>query len=670
MSGDNMTANLFPAELSVSERTADPCIMVIFGASGDLTRRLLIPALYNLASDGLLADNFVIVAMARRDYTTQSFRGMLSENIKQFATRKDIDEETWQRLIRQLYYLRGSIDDPTAYTTLADTVNRLDSRYNTRGNILFYLATPPAMFSTITTNLYHAGLNQADSGWRRIIIEKPFGHDLQSALTLNRELLACWDEDQIYRIDHYLGKETVQNILAFRFSNRIFEPLWSRNFVDHIQLTVTERVGVGTRGAYYDQSGVLRDMIQNHMFQMLSYICMEPPTSFRANAIRHEKAKLLEAVRIMQPDEVTRNTIRGQYGVGHSADGSKRSAYREEADVNPTSVTETFAAMKLHIDNWRWEGVPIYLRSGKNLWKKETTILVQFKRAPEIIFRDTPAANHIDANQLVFHIQPEEGIELRFQAKRPGPTVSLQKVNMRFNYGESFQNTPGTGYETLIYDTMIGDASLFSRSDLVETAWRIAQPVLDTWAANPPEDFPNYAAGSWGPKSAFDLIAQDGRKWLELVNCATLEKVPLFQPCRTVFLSSLMMMLKPAVYAAGENIVIKGDTGREMYFINRGEVETIDANGDVIRTLQDGDFFGEIALLLSRPRTATVRAKTDCDMFVLEQTDFRRILSDFPEFAHSVLQVARDRYQITAPAEELFDTGVTRYLKDRDAAPV
>jgi glucose-6-phosphate 1-dehydrogenase len=606
--------------------------------------------------------------MARRDYTTESYRDMLSASIKQFATRKDIDQQSWQRLIQHLYYQRGSIEDAAAYTDLAETVNRLDREYMTRGNMLFYLATPPAMFGTITTHLYHAGLNHAEAGWRRIIIEKPFGHDLQSAIALNRELLDYWNEDQIYRIDHYLGKETVQNILAFRFSNRIFEPLWSRNFVDHIQLTVTERVGVGTRGAYYDKSGVLRDMMQNHMFQMLSYICMEPPTSFQANAIRHEKAKLLDAVRIMQPEQVINNTIRGQYGAGCNADGSMTPAYREEADVNPASVTETFAALKLYIDNWRWEGVPIYLRSGKNLWKKETTILVQFKRAPDIIFRDTPAADHMEANQLVFHIQPDEGIELRFQAKRPGPSISLQKVNMRFNYGESFQSSPGTGYETLIYDTMIGDASLFSRSDLVETAWRIAQPVLDTWAANPPQDFPNYAAGSWGPKSAFDLIATDGRKWLELVNCDTLAKVPLFQPCRTVFLSSLMMMLKPAVYAAGDNIVVKGDTGREMYFINRGEAETLDANGNVIRTLRDGDFFGEIALLLSRPRTATVRAKTDCDMFILEQTDFKRILRDFPEFAHSVLQVARDRYQITAPAEELFDTDVASYLKERDTA--
>jgi glucose-6-phosphate 1-dehydrogenase len=642
--------------------------MVIFGASGDLTRRLLIPALYNLASDGLLSDDFVIVAMGRRDYSTESFRDMLSESIKQFAIRKDIDQHTWQRLMQQLYYQRGSIDVPETYTALAETVNRLDKQHLTQGNILFYLATPPAMFGTITTNLHHAGFNNTASGWRRIIIEKPFGHDLQSAVDLNRELLACWNEDQIYRIDHYLGKETVQNILAFRFSNRIFEPLWSRNFVDHIQLTVTERVGVGTRGAYYDQSGVLRDMIQNHMFQMLSYICMEPPTSFRADAIHHEKAKLLEAVRIMQPEDVIRNTIRGQYGAGHNADGSMTPAYRDETDVNPASVTETFAALKLYIDNWRWEGVPIYLRSGKNLWKKETTILVQFKRAPDIIFRETPAADHMEANQLVFQIQPDEGIELRFQAKRPGPTVSLQKVNMRFNYGESFQNTPGTGYETLIYDTMIGDSSLFSRSDLVETAWHIAQPVLDTWAAHPPQDFPDYAAGSWGPKSAFDLIARDGRKWLELVNCETLAKVPLFQPCRTVFLSSLMMMLKPAVYAAGDNIVIRGDTGQEMYFINRGEAETLDANGHVIRTLRDGDFFGEIALLLSQTRTATVRAKTDCDMFILEQSDFRRILRDFPEFAHSVLQVARDRYQITAPAEELFDTDIARYLKERDTA--
>ncbi len=657
-----MMANPVPAELSSTEQPGDPCIMVIFGATGDLTRRLLMPALYNLASDGLLPENFAMVAMARRKNSTESFREMMSASIRQFSTSKEFNPRTWQQLVEKLYYLQDNIDNPAAYVALADIINELDKKYQTGGNILFYLATPPSMFGIIATQLHQAGFNTPGPGWKRIIVEKPFGHDLQSASKLNQELLKFWNEDQIYRIDHYLGKETVQNILAFRFSNRIFEPLWSRNFVDHIQLTVTERVGVGVRGAYYDQSGVLRDMIQNHILQMLCYICMEPPTSFHADAICHEKTKLLDAVRIMNPEDVMNNTIRGQYGSGRKADGSTNPGYRHEPGVNPESVTETFAAMKLFIDNWRWEGVPVYVRSGKSMRKKETTILVQFKRAPDVIFRNTPAMDHMEANQLVFHIQPDEGIELRFQAKRPGPSIALQKVNMRFNYGESFKDSPGTGYETLIYDAMIGDASLFSQTELVETAWRIAQPILDTWATSTSDDFPNYAAGSWGPKSAFDLIANDGRKWLELINCETLNRVPLFQPCRKVFLASLMMMLKPEIHAAGEYIVTRGDTGKEMYFINRGEVETLDENDTVIRKLQDGDFFGEIALLLTQARTASVRAKTDCDLFVLEQSDFKRVLRDFPEFARSVMEVARDRYNITASAEDLFDTDTASYL--------
>ena len=659
-----MTTNNIPASAlsSATEHPADPCIMVVFGATGDLTRRLLMPALYNLANEGLLHEQFAIVAMGRSDFTTESFREMMTANIRPFANGKAFKPRIWQQLREKLYYLQGSIDNPATYIDLANRINEIDNQYQTGGNILFYLATPPSMFGMIASRLHHARFNTPGHGYKRIIVEKPFGHDLQSARRLNRELLKFWKEEQIYRIDHYLGKETVQNILAFRFSNRIFEPLWSRNFVDHIQITVTEQVGVGMRGSYYDKSGVLRDMIQNHMLQMLCYICMEPPTSFHADAIRHEKQKLLEAVRIMQPQDVLQNTVRGQYGPGRNRDGSKQRGYRDEAGVSPESLTETYAALKLFVDNWRWDGVPVYIRSGKSLGKKETTILIQFKQAPDIIFRDTPAMDHMEANQLVFHIQPDEGIELRFQAKRPGPSLTLQKVNMRFNYGESFRQTPGTGYETLIYDAMIGDASLFSSVELVESAWRIAQPVLDTWAVNEPDDFPNYAAGSWGPKSAFDWINKDKRKWLELVNCEILSRVPLFAPCRSILLASLMMALKPAVYSAGDYIVIKGETGSEMYFINRGEAETLDENNHAIRTLREGDFFGEIALLLSLPRTASVRAKTECDLFVLEQCDFKRVLKDFPELARSVMKAARDRYNLTASAEDLFDADTAGYL--------
>src|SRR5262249_48077706 len=376
---------------------------------------------------------------------------------------------------------------------------------------------------------------------------------------LNRTLLAHWSEEQIYRIDHYLGKETVQNILAFRFSNGIYEPLWNKNHVDHIQFTVSETVGVEGRGKYYDRTGVLRDMIQNHMFQMLAYLCMEPPVSFQADAIRNEKAKLLEAVRIMKPEDVPHNTVRGQYGPGKKPDGTPAPGYRQEKDVDPQSRTETFAAVKLHIDNWRWDGIPVYLRSGKSLWKRGTEIIVQFKKAPDVIFRGTPAAERLDANRLLFHIQPDQGIEFRFHAKAPGPLMFLQKVDMRFDYRESFEASRGTGYEVLLYNVMIGDATLFSRTDLVETAWRVAQPILDVWGQNPPDDFPNYPAGTWGPTAAFDLIQRDGRVWIEVINREVLVNVPLFQGASPTCLHSLAMMLKPIVFPAGEHIIRKGE---------------------------------------------------------------------------------------------------------------
>ncbi|MGH7322070.1 MAG: glucose-6-phosphate dehydrogenase, partial [Candidatus Rokuibacteriota bacterium] len=506
----------------VTERPADPCLMVIFGASGDLTKRLLMPALYNLACDRLLPSRFAIVGIALDELSTAGFRERMSADIRRFSTRKEFDAATWADFVPRLHYTPGTFDDPAAYGRLGDLVRAIETEHDTRANTLFYLATPPAVFGLISRNVKSAGLT-GKKGWTRLIVEKPFGHDLASAIQLNRELLAHWAEDQIYRIDHYLGKETVQNLLAFRFSNGIFEPLWNRNHIDHIQFTVAETVGVEGRGRYYERAGVLRDMIQNHMFQMLAYLCMEPPTSFKPDAIRNEKAKLLDAVRIVASEDVATHAVRGQYGPGQKPDGAPAVGYREEPDVDPRSATDTFAALKLHIDNWRWEGVPVYLRSGKRLWKRGTEILVQFKRAPEVIFRDTPAVRSLDANRLIFHIQPDQGIELRFQAKAPGPIMTLQKVDMRFDYREAFEASRGTGYEILIYNCMIGDATLFSRTDLVETAWRVAQPILGVWGSTPPTDFPNYPAGSWGPKAAFDLIERDGRKWFEIVNRDVLE---------------------------------------------------------------------------------------------------------------------------------------------------
>jgi glucose-6-phosphate 1-dehydrogenase len=481
---------------------------------------------------------------------------------------------------------------------------------------------------------------------------------------LNTLLHRYLDEPQIYRIDHYLGKETVQNLLAFRFSNGLFEPLWNRHHIDHVQFTVAESVGVEGRGRYYDSAGVLRDMIQNHMFQMLAYLCMEPPSSFRADAVRNEKAKVLEAVRIVPPADVLRDTVRGQYGPGRRPDGTPVAGYREEANVAPGSVTETFAALKLWIDNWRWEGVPIYLRSGKSLWKRGTEILVQFKKAPEVLFRAVPGVGSLEHNQLIFHIQPDQGIELRFQAKRPGPVLSLQQVDMRFDYQEAFEASRSTGYEVLLHHAMRGEATLFTRNDLVEAAWRIAQPILDAWAANPPRDFSNYQAGSWGPKAAFHLIERDGRTWLEVINRAVLEKVPLFAGCSAVFLHGLALVLEPAVYAAGDTIFTKGEPGSEMYFVARGEVEVVD--GAVVSVLGEGGFFGEKSLLLSEPRSATVRARTQCDLYVLEKTDLMKVLRDHPRFARSILEAYSRRYEVELEAAEAFDGVLAGYL-DRAA---
>jgi glucose-6-phosphate 1-dehydrogenase len=394
-------------------------------------------------------------------------------------------------------------------------------------------------------------------------------------------------------------------------------------------------------------------MMQNHMFQMLAYLCMEPPASFDPDAIRNEKAKLLESVRIYRPEEVPRNAVRGQYGPELDASGQVvRPGYRQEAGVHPQSQTETFAALRLFIDNWRWEGVPIYLRSGKALWKRGTEIVVQFKKAPVTIFRGTPV-ERVGSNRIVFHIQPFQGIETLFQAKIPGPTLRLQTVRMRFDYGESFKASRYTGYEVMVYSCMNGDSTLFSRTDLVEAAWRIAQPILDYWAATPALDFPNYARGSWGPKAASELIERDGRRWFEVVTPEVLEQSPLFQGAEPLLLNAVIMALRPAAFGPGQVIVRQGDPAREMYLICRGQVEVLDGAGRTIGTLKDGDFFGEIGLLLSTPRTATVRARTLCDLFVLSKSDFTRILRDYPHFADGVTRVARERYNATVTAEEL-----------------
>jgi len=651
-------AQVFPIMGRVSGGGAprsEPCVMVVFGASGDLTRRLLVPALYNLHCDGLLAANTAVLGVGRGAMSDEEFRdrmGSAEDGLRAFHTRKEFDAAAAASLLSRFHYASANID-VADFRKLKDVVAGLDRRCGSGGNVLFYFAMAPKFFGPLCDALHEAGFKEGP-GWKRIIVEKPFGTDLESALTLNREILAHWDESQIFRVDHYLGKETVQNLLAFRFSNGMFEPLWNASFIDNIQFNVCESVDVQGRGGYYDGSGVLRDMIQNHMFQMLAYLCMEPPGSFRADAIRNEKAKLLESVRVLRPEEVPDNVVRGQYGPQLDDQGNVvKAGYRQEKDVDPASSTETFAAMRLFIDNWRWQGVPIYLRSGKALWKRGTEIVVQFKTPPEAMFRGTPV-EELEPNRLVFHIQPFQGIELLFQAKIPGPALQLQEVDMSFSYGDAFRASRYTGYEVMLYSCTRGDATLFSRGDLVEAAWRIAQPVLDWWKAHPAGDaFPNYMRGSWGPPAASDFIERDGRRWYEVITPEVLEKSPMFAGADPLLLQSVILALGADSAEAGTTIIRAGDPASEMYLISRGEVDVLDRDGRHLQTLRDGDFFGEIGLLLATPRTATVVAKTQCDLFVLRKPDFQRILRDHRQFAETMTTVARERYDVAVSSEDL-----------------
>src|SRR5947207_2542557 len=400
------------------------------------------------------------------------------------------DPGTWERFSQGIYYLPANFHDAAMYARLKEVLASYDTRRGTGGNRIFYLATAPSDYVDIIRNLGSAGMAREDSGWVRAIIEKPFGRDLASARALNREVSAVFQEDQVYRIDHYLGKETVQNMLIFRFANGIFEPIWNRRYIDHVQITVAETLGVEHRGKYYEHAGALRDMVPNHLFQLTSIVGMEPPISFAAGAVRDEKAKVIHAIQPLHPDECHQCAVRGQYA-----------GYRSEPDVSPTSNTETFVALKLTIDNWRWAGVPFYLRTGKRMAKHVSEITIQFKQPPFVLFQKTPV-DHLKSNLLVVQIQPDEGISLRFGAKVPGPFVDVGAVKMHFNYADYFGRTPSTGYETLLYDCMIGDSTLFQRADMVEAGWEVVQPLLDVWASRPPIDFPNYAPGSWGPEAA------------------------------------------------------------------------------------------------------------------------------------------------------------------------
>ncbi|HYL46771.1 MAG TPA: glucose-6-phosphate dehydrogenase [Candidatus Limnocylindrales bacterium] len=489
----------------------EPCAMAIFGAGGDLTKRKLMPALYNLAAGKLLPEKFAIIGISREDLSTDQFRQAATQDIKDFST-MPVDAARWDWFVKRLYYMKGDFNDPNAYKKLADLLAQVDREQATEGNRLYYLATSPAFFAVVVKQLGAAGLaNSEEGGWKRVVIEKPFGQDLASAMALNREVAQVLQENQIFRIDHYLGKETVQNILAFRFANGIFEPVWNRRYVDHMQITVAEELGVELRGDYYDRAGALRDMIPNHIFQLITLSTMEPPISFEASAVHDEQTKILHAIQPLNPEQVITHAVRGQYGDG-AIDGKPVPAYRHEPRVAPDSSTETFVAMALSIDNWRWAGVPIYLRTGKRLAGRVTEVVIRFRKPPFVLFRKTSVAR-IPSNELVLNIQPNEGISLSFEAKIPGPTVRLGAVDMDFEYADYFGSIPSTGYETLLYDCMMGDPTLFQRADMVEAGWAVVQPILDVWKALPPREFPNYPAGSWGPQAAFDLLKRDGREW-------------------------------------------------------------------------------------------------------------------------------------------------------------
>jgi glucose-6-phosphate 1-dehydrogenase len=509
MSSD-MTA---PEAIDSTGHAGPPCVLVIFGAAGDLTKRKLIPALYNLRKSDLLPDEFAVVGVARAVMNDEEFRRRLSDDIKEFAT-DEVDPDLWQWLQERLYYLSGDFDDDQVFTRLKELLSKVDAERKTLGNYCFYLATAPDYFAPVVQQLGSAGLTDEKEGpWRRVVIEKPFGRDLDSARQLNSDLTEVLHENQIYRIDHYLGKETVQNILVFRFGNGIFEPIWNRRYIDSVQITAAERVGVEQRGGYYETAGALRDMVPNHLLQLVTLTAMEPPVSFKADAVRDEQTKILHAIQCPSTEEAGRRAVRAQYEAG-TIDGQEVPAYRSEANVAPDSKVETFVALKLLIDNWRWADVPFYLRTGKRLAARDTEISIKFRRAPFVLFRDTPV-DRLSSNRLVLHIQPDEGITVRFGAKLPGPILKIGAVDMNFDYADYFGDTPSTGYERLLHDCMMGDATLFQRADQVEAAWSVVAPIQTAWGAEEPPPLCTYKAGTWGPEEAEELLARDGREWEE-----------------------------------------------------------------------------------------------------------------------------------------------------------
>jgi glucose-6-phosphate 1-dehydrogenase len=494
------------------ERRVPPCAIVIFGANGDLTKRKLLPALYRLAYERRIPQNFAMVGNSRTPMSDQDFRQKMKESVQKFIENSPFDESVWESFEQTLYYVSGDLKDARCYQDIQKKLAEAEQQNQTGGNVLFYLSTQPSYYTIVIEQLGKQGMNRGQ-GWRRIVIEKPFGHDLASAHKLNQQTHEVFPEEDVYRIDHYLGKETVQNILAFRFGNGIFEPLWNRRYVNNVQITAAESIGVEGRGAYYQEAGALRDMIQNHLLQVMATVTMEPPTIFDATNVRDERAKLLRAIRVMKPEQVPLYAVAGQYGPAKIG-GQQVPGFRQEEGVDPESQTDTYAAATFFVDNWRWAEVPFYIRSGKRLPKRVTDIAIQFNAPPLAMFQQEtrmgPRAPR--PNLLVLRIQPEEGISLRFLSKSPGSGMRVRPVSMDFNYGSSFGERSPSAYETLLVDVMTGDPTLYTRQDMVEASWKVVQPILDVWQ-NQKFSFPNYDAGTWGPKESDEMLARQGHVW-------------------------------------------------------------------------------------------------------------------------------------------------------------
>jgi glucose-6-phosphate 1-dehydrogenase len=501
------SANPFQDSLRF-ERKMPECAVVIFGANGDLTKRKLLPALYRLAYERRLSPGFAVIGVSRTAMSNEQFREKMRDSVQRFKENTDFDEGVWSSFAESLFYMAGDVADPSCYTNLAKCLDEVGEQRKTAGNVLFYLSTQPSQYAETAAGLGNAGLARG-AGWRRLVVEKPFGHDLKSAQQLSQDLHEHFREQDVYRIDHYLGKETVQNILAFRFGNGIFEPLWNRRYINHVQITAAESIGVEGRGAYYQEAGALRDMIQNHLLQVMATVAMEPSAAFDADSVRDERAKLLRSIRTMTPEEALQNSVSGQYGPARIG-GQDMPGFRQEKGVNPESQTDTYAAVTFFVENWRWAGVPFYVRSGKHLPKRVSEIAIEFNSAPHSLFGGN--GDFTGPNLLLLRIQPEEGISLKFLSKRPGAGMTLRPVSMDFNYGSSFGERSPSAYETLLLDAIVGDATLYTRQDMVEASWAAVAPIQEAWN-NTKFDFPNYPAGTWGPAASDAMLARRGHVW-------------------------------------------------------------------------------------------------------------------------------------------------------------